>query len=104
MPRDFRSLISAAAGLSMPAAIVAVILGEVLVAVPVAAREAVVGAAPHLHETDAALQHAAGDQAVAAEVFGDWCRRCRRVLAWRRISLEMSITSGALTCSFAAIS
>ena len=48
-----------------------VVARQVFVAVPVAPRKAVVGAAPHLHETDTPLQQAAGDQAVAAEIFRD---------------------------------
>jgi hypothetical protein len=46
----------------------AVVAGDVLVRVPVAAREPVVGAAPDLDEPHSALQEPAGDQAVAAEV------------------------------------
>ena len=65
MPRAFRSLISAAAGLSMLRAHFEVILGEVFVAVPVAARETVVRAAPDLHETHAAFEQAPGNQAIA---------------------------------------
>ena len=53
------------------AAHVAVVAGEVFVAVPVAPRKAVVGAAPDLHEPHAPLEQPPGDQAVAAEVLGD---------------------------------
>ena len=45
-----------------------VIAAEVFVAVPVAAREAVVRAGPDLDEAHAALEQSAGDQAVSAEV------------------------------------
>src|SRR5262249_4074548 len=50
---------------------VAVALSMVPMGVPIAAREAVVGTAPDLDETDAALQEPAGTQAIAAEFFGD---------------------------------
>ena len=49
---------------------VAVVLGDVFVAVPVAARKAVVGAAPNLHEPHAPLQQPAGEQAIAAKILG----------------------------------
>src|SRR5206468_1948169 len=49
----------------------AVVARDVLVGIPVAAREAVVGTAPNLHKAYAALDQAAGDQATAAEIFGD---------------------------------
>ena len=42
----------------------------IFVAIPVAARETVVRAAPHLHEPHAALQQPPGDQAIAAEIVG----------------------------------
>ena len=44
---------------------------NVLVRIPVAAREAVVGAAPHLHEAQAALKEPPGNQTVAAEIGSD---------------------------------
>ena len=47
-----------------------VVAAEVLVAVPVSAGEAIVRAGPDLHEADAALGEAAGDEAVAAEMTG----------------------------------
>ena len=56
----------------MPVGHVAVIFREVFVAVPVAARKAVVGAAPDLHEPHAPLQQPPGDQAVGPKVLGDW--------------------------------
>ncbi len=43
---------------------------DVLVRVPVAAGEAIVAAAPDLHEPDAPLEQTAGGQALAAEVVG----------------------------------
>ena len=43
---------------------------DVFVTVPVAAREAVVIAAPDLHKADAAFQQASCDQALASKVFG----------------------------------
>jgi uncharacterized protein YoaH (UPF0181 family) len=46
----------------------AVIAADVLVGIPVAAGEAVVVAAPDLHEAHAAFEQAAGDEAFAAEV------------------------------------
>ncbi len=46
----------------------AVISGNVFVAVPIAPWKAVVGSAPQLHETHAALQQPPSDQAVAAKV------------------------------------
>ena len=88
----------------MLAAHVAVVAGEVLVRVPVAAREAVVGAAPDLDEPDAALEQPARDQAVAAEVLGDSARRGRRAAASPAISPARSSTSGALSCIRAASS
>ena len=97
-PRAFRSLIRAAAGWSMLAAHVAVVAGEVLVRVPVAAREAVVGAAPDLHEPHAALQQPPGDQAVAAEVLGDRLVQAVERLRRRRSRPTRSSTSGALSC------
>ena len=103
-PRAFRSLSSAAAGRSMLAAHVAVVAGDVLVGVPVAAREAVVGAAPDLHEPHAALQQPPGDQAVAAEVRGDRLVQAVELLRRRRSRRDRSSTSGALSCSRAASS
>src|SRR5262249_6130681 len=49
---------------------IAVIFGDVLVAVPVAAREAVVGAAPDLNEPHTALEQTPRDQAIPPEVLG----------------------------------
>ena len=43
---------------------------DVLVGIPVAAREAVVVAAPDLYEADAALEEAAGGEALETEVVG----------------------------------
>ncbi len=90
-------------GLVQRRAMFAVVLGEVLVAVPVPAREAVVGAAPHLNEADATLQQTPRDEAVASEVL--------RHLGVEAVELRvasdspaMSSTSGALNCSRAAIS
>ena len=48
----------------------AVVAVDVLVRIPVPAREAVVVAAPDLHEPHAPLEQAAGGQALAAEVIG----------------------------------
>src|SRR5208337_3304471 len=48
----------------------AVVALDILVRVPVAAGEAVVAAAPDLHEPDAPLEQTAGGQALAAEVVG----------------------------------
>ena len=98
--RAFQILDQRGGGLVHAGGHVAVVLGEVLVAVPVAAGEAVVGAAPDLHEADAALQQAPGDQAVA-------CRNPRvtvsieavELAGWPRIRSAMSSTSGALNCS-----
>src|SRR5215207_6727859 len=50
----------------------AMIFGEVLMAVPVSAREAVIGAAPHLNEAHAALEQPACRQTAAADVRGDF--------------------------------
>src|SRR3954462_8660349 len=47
------------------------ILGEIFVAVPIAARETVVSAAPDLNETNAAFEQAAGDKAARAKIFSD---------------------------------
>jgi hypothetical protein len=47
-----------------------VVAFDVLVAVPVATREAVVVTAPDLNESNAAFEQAAGDEAFATEVFG----------------------------------
>ena len=47
-----------------------VIALDVLVGIPVAARETVVIAAPDLHEADAALEESAGGEALEAEVVG----------------------------------
>ena len=47
-----------------------VIALDVLVGIPVAAREAVVVAAPDLYEADAALEEAAGGEALETEVVG----------------------------------
>src|SRR5207302_1681381 len=58
-------------GLVHTLAHVAVVAGEVFVRIPVAAWEAIVCAAVNLNEPNASLEEAAGDQAVAAEVFGD---------------------------------
>ena len=49
---------------------VAMVFGDVFVTIPVAARKAIVGAAPNLHEADAPFQQPAGKQAIAAEIFG----------------------------------
>ena len=103
-PRLLRSLIRAAAGWSMLRPIVAVVAGDVFVRVPVAAREAVVGAAPDLDEPDAALEQPAGDQAVAAEVFGDRLVEAVERLGSRATRATRSSTSGALSCSRAASS
>ena len=70
-PRLFRSWIRAAAGLIHARGHRAVVAGDVFVRVPVAPREAVVGSAPDLHEPDPALQQPTGNQAIAAEIFGD---------------------------------
>src|SRR5262249_17646634 len=50
---------------------VGVIAGDIFMRIPVAAGKAVVRSAPDLHETHAALQEAAGDQAVAAKFLCD---------------------------------
>ena len=81
----------------------AVVAGEVLVRVPVAARKAVVGAAPDLHEAHAAFEQSAGDQAIAAEVFGH--RLVEAVERSRRRGLAREVEDlGALNCSRAASS
>ena len=49
----------------------AVVFGEVFVAVPVAAREAVVGTGPDLDEADAAFDEASGDEAAFGHFGGD---------------------------------
>ena len=49
----------------------AMIFGQVLVAVPVPAGESVVGAAPYLHKPHAALDQPAGDQATQSHIRGD---------------------------------
>ena len=69
-PRCFRSWMSAAAPRAMPRGERAVVALHVFVLVPVAPREAVVVAAPDLHEAHAALEQPPGDEALAAEVIG----------------------------------
>ena len=59
-------------GLVHLASQLAVVFGEVFVAVPVAAREAVVGATPNLDEAHAALEQPPGREAAAAEIGGDF--------------------------------
>src|SRR5437899_248913 len=71
------------------------VLGEVLVRVPVATREAVVGATPNLHEADAALQQTAGQQAVAAEVLGDRYVEAIELARRRRLAGEVEDFRGA---------
>src|SRR5438874_2621955 len=47
------------------------VLGEILVAVPIAPRKTVVRPAPNLHKTHASFQQPARDQAARPEIFGD---------------------------------
>src|SRR4051812_7674324 len=47
------------------------VLGEIFVAVPIAAWETVIGAAPHLNETNAAFEQSARNEAACAEIFGN---------------------------------
>ena len=63
-PRAFRSLISAAAGWSMPAAMSPWSLARSSWLSQLRRGKAVVGAAPDLHEAHAALQQPPGDEAV----------------------------------------
>ena len=74
---------------------VAVVAGDVLVRVPVAAREAVVGPAPDLHEAHAALQQPPGDQAIAAEVLRDRGGPGRTASSWPRFPWKDRAPRGA---------
>ena len=83
---------------------VVVIALEVLVRIPVAAREAVVGAGPDLHEANAALQQTARDQAMPAELRGDRLIEAVKPLRFARFSGRCRAPPEARSCMRAASS
>ncbi len=86
---------SAAAGLVHLAGHLSVVFLDVLVAVPVAAREAVVGAAPDLHEAHAALEQPPGHQAARAEVLGQRLVHAVKLADLRRLLADIERFRGA---------
>src|SRR4051812_4008227 len=82
-------------GLVHAAGHVAVVLGEILVAVPVAARKAVVGAAPDLNEAHAAFEQAARDEAVASEVLRNLAVQAVELAGGFRFARDVEDARGA---------